>query len=102
MKDVFQSLKEMEWDNTIPKEALIYEPDTWFTKLPRCKWKTQRYWWNNGTDESLSTNPPTEEWVRGRIPDKIKNFKSKVGAQKGIAKNTNRKRDAKGRLLPNK
>ena len=99
-EDLFASLREMPWE-PIPEEDLMHEPDTWFTKLPRCNWKTKRYWWNNGVDETLQEECPPG-WERGRIPDRIKNFKAKVGAQKGIPKNTNRRRDSKGRLLPNK
>lgn len=101
MEEWIVSLREMEWDGIVPEEDIVETtPMPWLSN-PRCKWKTKRYWWNNGTDEALLQNCP-EGWVRGRIPDRIKNFKAKVGAQKGIAKNTNRRRDSKGRLLPNK
>ena len=82
---------------------LIQEPDTWFTKLPRCNWKTKRYWWNNGVDETLQEECPPG-WKRGRaMTEEHQNkFKSKKGRQKGIPKNTNRRRDSKGRLLSNK
>ena len=101
-EDLFASLREMEWDATVPEEDIISRTDLWLTRLPRCKWKNKRYWWNNGTDETLAPNPPADGWERGRLKESLKNFKSKVGAQKGIAKNTNRRRDSSGRLLPNK
>ena len=102
-EDLFASLREMEWDATVPEEDKIYEPDTWFTKLPRGKWRTKRYWWNNGVDETLQEECPPG-WKRGRaMSEEHKNkFKCKEGRQKGVAKNTNRRRDAKGSLLPNK
>ena len=63
----------------------------------RCAWKTKRYWWNNGVDEALLQNCP-DGWVKGRIPDRIKNFKAKKGAS-GV-QNRDRQRDASGRFIP--
>ena len=79
MEDVFASLKEMEWNNIIPKEDLIYEPDTWFTKLSRSKWKTKRYWWSNGIDETLQEECPPG-WKRGRLLENRKKWKAKKGS----------------------
>ena len=99
MEDVFASLREMEWDDYIPPEDIISIPNTDFTKLPRCEWKTKRYWWNNGVDETLQEKCPPG-WKRGRaMSEEHKNkFKCQPGRQKGIPKNTNRKRDSKGRV----
>ena len=84
-EDVFASLREMEWDATVPEEDKIYEPDTWFTKLPRCKWKTKRYWWNNGVEQTLQEKCPPG-YVKGRLWTKEhkESFKAKAGSGCGI------------------
>lgn len=100
-----------KWYNNGEQEAEFYPqmcvPDGWIAgrlSAPRCKWKQPRCWWNNGTDSKLSTDAPGSDWVRGRIMSEQhkEKFKCQPGRQKGIAKNTNRRRDSKGKLLPSK